>query len=222
MQSIIMTTAMLLGVGGAAEARTKVPEVSTGSILVLHNSNKIVKLSTDSTITHVAMVIVETGKPYVYEATPAKVRRLELKKYYKEISVLNRDRSEPMRVEICGPRRSFTDGERERMVAYLQAQLGRRYSIRGYVRKTPGDGIHCASLVGNAVTQSGVCRVVNPDRQSPAALMIGLRLLYKPGSDVNIPTAAQKPSMCERWSGAWSGFRQWCCWSFVESFHFCW
>jgi hypothetical protein len=216
MQSIIMTTAILLGVGGSTAV-----DVPNGSILVIHNSKKLVRLSTASTITHVAMVFNETGKPYVYEATPAKVRRLELKQYYKEIGVLNRDRKEQMRIEICGPRRAYTDRERSQMLAYLQSQLGRRYSIRGYVRESPGDGIHCAALVGTAVTRSGACRVVNPNRQSPAALMIGLRMLYKPGSKVSIPVAAHKPTMGERWSGMWSGIKLWCSWSLVESFRFC-
>ncbi len=217
MQSMLLTVALVVVANGA----TPTDLIRDGSILVLHNSNKLVGASTTSTITHVAMIINLDGKPIVYEATPSKVRRIYLSSYYSEISKLNRDRKTPMRVELSQPREPYSAIERARMVAYLESQIGRRYSVRGYLRKDPGDGIHCAALVGSAVSRSGACKVSNPYRQSPASLMLGLRTVYRPGNHVPIRVVKRDTTLCEKWQGAWSGFKQWCCWSFVESYRFC-
>lgn len=196
-------------------------EYQEGSILVLHNSNKVVGVATDSTVTHVAMLMRYNGKTYVYEATPDQVRRVPLSTYYHEIGELNQRRSRPMRVVYCKPARPFSEREIADMQRYLDSQMGKRYSLRGYVRESPGDGIHCAALVGSAINASGAAKVSNPYRQSPSTLMVCLRSLYSPGLNVRIPTPEIKPTWGERISDACRGFRMWCLWSFLESFRFC-
>lgn len=217
MRHILAALLLVLGFP-ALSARAANP--ADGTILVLYNSNKLVQAGTASTISHVAMVVNIQGRATVYEATPDKVRKLPLETYYAEIGELNHRRKRKMRLELREPARQFDREQRARLHAFLEEQLGRRYSIRGYVRKSPGDGIHCAALVGSALTDSGACEVVNPFGQNPASLMLGIRTLYGRGRIVALPTPAE-PTLCERWQASWQGFKMWCSWSFVESFRFC-
>lgn len=223
MRTLIFIATLLVAANlGSDVFAVNTAKPADGSILLVHNSNKLVGASTSSTITHVAMVLTINGRPMVYEATPAKVRKLPLASYYQEIGDLNRNRKKKMRVELSEPRRAFTAKEKQRMRLFLNEQLGRRYSVRGYLReKSPGDGIHCAALVGTALSKSGKCKVVNPNGQSPATLVLGLRSEYRTGEPVAIKTTTPQPTMCERWAAGWDGFKKWCSWSFVETFRFC-
>ncbi len=212
MHPLLLTTVMVLGAGSG---------IQDGSILVMRNSNKVVGVATGSSITHVAMVMTVNKKRLVYEATPAKVRRLPLSEYCEELGVMNQGRSKKIQLSYCAPKKPLSKDEKARMRSYLESQLGRRYSVRGYVRREPGDGIHCAALVGSAISESGVCRVVNPYGQSPDSLMIGVRILYRPARMIALPIPKTQPTWAQRASLTWRGFKTWCCWSFVESFRFC-
>ena len=89
----LVITAALLG--------TDVPE--TGTILYLEHSNLVVERVTGSPLSHVAMVVQISGQPWIYEATPAEVRRVALANYLGEIAQLNRSRSTQIRVLLDAP-----------------------------------------------------------------------------------------------------------------------
>ena len=196
--------------------------IENGAILMLQNSNKVVSGFTDSDITHLAIILRAEGRTWVYEATPAKVRRVLLKQYYSEISLLNRDRQPATRVWLKRPRRAFSDDEEARLRNYLNSQLGRRYSIRGYVRDDAGDGIHCAALTAEAMQRTGRVAFSEPQRENPSTVMLRLREHYRPSEYVVIPPAppSRKP-LCVRVWHSFQGFRLWCGWSLYESLRFC-
>src|SRR5262245_24059724 len=153
---------------GATEQSPPPPD---GTLLFLENCSSLVERATRGEIGHAALVFHDAGACWVYEATPAKVRRVTLADYYAELARLNarRDEDENIRTWLLVPKTPYTPAEIAKMRAYLDAQIGRRYSVRNYVRGKPGEvhstkvgpvevqvsvessgksagGIHCAEL----------------------------------------------------------------------------
>ncbi len=145
MSQLLLSVVSLLGVSGYTD----------GSLVVLLNSNKPVSSFTGSAVTHVALIGRVADSPWVYEATPAKVRRLPWAEYVEEVSSLNSRREEPMRVWVLEPKQQYSFEEVAALHRYFHTQLGRRYSVKGYLRGKAGDGIHCAEFCLDGVDGGG-------------------------------------------------------------------
>lgn len=130
-----------------------------GSLLFLEHSSRIVERKTNSPHTHVAMILCEDGVPYVYEAVRDEgVHRVPLIEYLDE---------EKANVRIAFPARPFTSEEIESLQHYLNSQLGRRYSIRSYLKEEAVRGVHCSELIAQALLKIGIlieenCATVTP------------------------------------------------------------
>jgi len=200
---------------------TAASPVETGSLIFLQNADKVVDIQTGSEIDHVAMVIRVDGKPWVYEATPPKVRRMPLHDYYKEIATLNVSRKDPVRFWLMQPTKSFTKQESAKMKSYLDSQIGRRYSIRGYVRDKEGDGIHCAEFTANMLTRTGKLRFAKCYNENPSTLLKKVRPLYETKSEIGLAIPKKQESWCDRQWKWWGDFSSWCGWSSYETWTFC-
>ena len=140
MTSFALVAAMMCGTAGW----------DSGSVLILEHSNKPVSSFTGSAITHVALLMEIGGNPWVYEATPGKVRRVPLNTYRSELGELNERRSKKTRLWIMEPEDEFTRGQLLKLKAFLDSQLGRRYSVKGYVR---GKATGRSALLGIRITR---------------------------------------------------------------------
>jgi hypothetical protein len=155
MQSLLLCLAFALG--GASELS---PKPADGTLIFLENCNSIVELTTRGQIGHAALVFHDSGACYVYEATPGKVRRVTLDDYYAELSRLNQRRAadDQIRVWLLRPKTAYTAAETAKMREYLDTQIGRRYSVRNYVKGKPSEA-HAAKVgpleVQVAVATSG-------------------------------------------------------------------
>lgn len=221
MISMLLMATALASHPGASYPGADLPD---GSILYLTNSNKAVQLATDSPITHVALLMSDGNRRWVYEATPAKVRRLSLEDYHHELSRLNAKRKTAMRLYAVRPSREYAPKQLDRMRRYLQQQLGRRYSVKGYVRDRQADGIHCAELVSSAIGKSGRTDFDRNYAITPSEVVEWTADIYAPPRRVSIksPPRKKKQSWCEAsWSDckSWSS---WCGWSLRESWSWCW
>jgi len=197
-------------------------EWEDGSLVVLHDSNKMVASWTESDVTHVAMLLNINGQPWVYEATPGKVRRVTMTRYREELRALNANRRQPTRMSLLQPKRPYTSGQVTDMRAYLNDQLGRRYSVKGIVRKKPGDGIHCAEYVATALTRSGRFRATNPHALHPALIVKHAAPLHDTAVNVSIRPRKSRESWCARSWKQWDSARMWCSWVCYEALVFCW
>src|SRR5262245_8714404 len=135
---------LALALIGATEQSAPPPD---GTLLFLENCSSLVERATHGEIGHAALVFRNEGTCWVYEATPAKVRRVSLADYYAELARINarRDEKEKMRAWLLVPKTPYTAAEVAKMREYLDAQIGRRYSVRNYVRGKPG-GVHSANV----------------------------------------------------------------------------
>lgn len=199
-----------------------VAAIPDGSILVLQNSNKPVATVTGSDVTHVAIVFRQDGTEWVYEATPAKARRIPLAEYRRELSKSSVDGTRLPGVSVREPNYPYSELQIERMRQHAASQLGRRYSIKGYVRGEEFDGIHCAHLVAGTLAASGRHQFKEAYAMSPGELMATISPTYQ--SPVSLPSVLSpaESSWCEQSWATWFGYGNWCRWACYETWTFCW
>lgn len=140
-----------------------------GSLLFIENGNRIVQNHTDSSITHVAIILKENDDFWVYEAVPPKVRKIKLDSYLLEIQKINSRKKErhKMKVWIANPNEPLTGDQKKSMKEYLDKQINRKYSVGSYIDGTPGSGIHCCEITGYAFEAAGLKYSDNPCSDSP-------------------------------------------------------
>jgi hypothetical protein len=194
-----------------------------GSLVVLQHSNKPVSRYTGSSVTHVAMIGTLAGDSWVYEATPAKVRRVPLTRYVEELAELNQRRDKPTQMSIMVPKQPYSFVELTALHRYLDSQLGRRYSVKGYVRGKKGDGIHCAEFTSSALQATGRIHFADRHQLSPSDVVNQVRPFHLAPQLV---TLGDRTVPAERWSvRMWdrcSSIQTWCGWAFYELWTFCW
>ena len=199
------------------------PPTADGTLLFLENSNLFVELYTRSETTHVAVVLNEEQEPWVYEATPHEVRKLKLDDYYAELGRMNQRRSATNKIllTMAQPRTSYTPQQTEAMRTFLEEQLKRRYSIKGYVRGD-SDGIHCAELAGRTLCTAGALDIERCQDESPSTIFEKVKPLSRPPAVIALAEPEERESWCTRSWNDWSYFNNWCQWSCWEAYTFCW
>ena len=199
------------------------PRIENGALIYLERSNAIVEQYTGSNVSHVAIAINIGQQPWIYEATPAKVRRVPLEEYYAEIKRLNQGRGRKIRMYVMAPREKFTWREIRAMKTYLDGQLGRRYSVKGYVRNRPASGIHCAELIADTLAYSGRIKFAETHRLSPGVLVTKVSVTYEAGTrtEIRVSKPVLPETWCDRQWTTWFAFSAWCRWACGEAWRFC-
>jgi hypothetical protein len=197
-----------------------------GTLLFLENSSNIVECYTDSTYTHVAIILSdEKGEQWLYNAEPPKVRKYRVLEYFESIGKMNESTKSKVITSIVRPQQPYTKDEVASMRAYLDGQVGRRYSIRGYLRKIAGDGIHCSEMCAAAVESTGRHNFTRSNYQiSPGYLQKVTSLSHRQqGKKLLVETKKKdRQSLCSRWSAWWGERGTLCGWSCWETLRFCW
>lgn len=142
-------------------------EVQTGTMLFSQGDCLAVKVFSKSDYTHVATVVVEAGKPVVYESTNgAGVRKLPLSDY---VSICA-----PDQLHVLQPNFEFHEKLEKPFVTHLRKEIGRPYSVKHHLTGKRCEGVHCAEYVTDALMASDIIRAQNPPKVSPASLLAGL------------------------------------------------
>lgn len=143
--------------------------VPDGSLLYIENGNKTVQRYTESSITHVAIIINIDNEPWVYEADKPKVRKIKLFDYYNEVEKHNKKKKEKdkWKVWVASPKLNISEKSKKKLKEYLDSQIGRKYSVNSYLYEEVGEGIHCCELVGNALKLIGVNYTDSSHTDSP-------------------------------------------------------
>lgn len=194
-----------------------------GSLLFLENCSSVVQRVTHGRVGHVAIVMNEESGAWVYEAIPGKVRRLSVDDYYGELSRLNarKKEDEQIRTFVLRPEKPFTPKEREGMRRYLDEQIGRRYSVKGYVKGKESTGIHCAELASHTLNESGRYQWERCQSINPSKLQELVDPTYTNPVAVALPPHEVEETWCERAQRRWDSVRTWCSWSCGEAWGFC-
>lgn len=200
------------------------PEIGDGSLLFLQNCNSVVELATRDEIGHVALAFREGNETWIYEATPGVVRRVTFAEYQQELARMNaaRKQRDPVRLWIVSPQRKFTAAECTAMQEFLDEQLGRRYSIKNYVKGQPGDGTHCAELAANTLNRSGRFELADSHKIHPAKLLTIIEPEFPTKAEHTIAPLAVAEPWYVRWGRCCGSTSSWCGWSCREAWSFCW
>ena len=150
-----------------------------GSLLFIENGNRIVQNHTDSTITHVAIIFKNDNDLWVYEAVPPKVRKIKLTEYYLEIEKINKRKKRKLKVWISNPDKPLSTDQKDIAKKYLEKQIGRKYSIGGYLEEKPVQGIHCCELVGETLLKMKIDFSDNTSTDDPWSVWQKTKPFYK-------------------------------------------
>jgi hypothetical protein len=194
-----------------------------GSLLFLENCSSVVQRATHGSVGHVAVVMNEQGGAFVYEAIPGGVRKLKLDDYYAELARLNARKNEEKQIKayLVRPYKPFSETEREAMRHYLDEQIGRRYSVKSYVRGQEGAGVHCAELASHTLNESGRYQWEYCQSISPSELEELVDPSYHDRIVIGLPAPPAEESWCQRAQRRWDRVRTWCLWSCGEVWSFC-
>lgn len=214
----------LLGSSPVAAADLAGQALPSGTLLFLENCSSVVEHATQGQIGHVAILMADSGAAWVYEATPAQVRRVTQAEYYAELARLNARRGPANRIGVWAkqPAPGFTSSEIMAMRTYLDQQLGKPYSVKDYVRDKPTDGMHCAELASTALNTSSRFSFADCHRLHPSALYAAVDRGYGPAQALAIPVPAIQESWCVRAQRQTASWWNWCGWSCRETWRFCW
>jgi hypothetical protein len=181
-------------------------------------------MTTRGSVGHVALAMSEGGDAWIYEATPAVVRRVSPAAYYLELARVNERRKEDDQVRVWAmyPQVPYSTDETAAMRDYLDSQLGRRYSIKNFVLGQPGDGIHCAELTASTLNRSGRFMLDECQSLHPSGLCQEVQPLYQERVAIEIPAPSVQETWCARAQRRWSGWLTWCGWSCEEALSYCW
>lgn len=188
-----------------------------GTVLFVENSNFVVETVTEFSTTHVCIVL--DGK--VYNAEPPAIRTYTVPEYLALLAKWNGD-SKKCKTLVCRPKRPLSPKQIQAMRSFLEGEVGRRYSIRGYVRGVESDGTHCSQLTTEALAATGSVRSQRPWKVSPGTLRDAIqpRMNSKAYWFVEKPDKPKKIAF--RRFGDWlydkSVFCSWSCW---ETWTFC-
>ncbi len=200
-----------------SQAATQVlaPHVQTGTLLVSEGDCLAVKCFTGSPYTHVATVVVDDGRAFVYDSqNGVGVRKLPLSDYL--------DATRPEELHVLQPAKAFNEKRAAAFTAALEQQIGRPYSVSHHLLGKRCEGIHCAEYATDALIAANVVKANNPVRVSPASLRRGLLRHDLYVEDVAIEIVADEATRptgrnwChELWLdtkdcclGCWVGFRR--------------
>jgi hypothetical protein len=223
MKSLLRLLVALICFASSAAA-SRAASFPVGTLLFLENCNSVVEYTTRGEVAHVALVFRDSDDAWVYEATPGKVRRVKIEEYFVELSRLNhrRDDDDQIRMLAVRPKTAYTDDEVAKMRTFLDGQIGRRYSVKNYVRGKPSDGIHCAELASSTLNQSGRYAFQDCHKLHPQALYAAVLPTHGTPDAVAIPPLANQEPWSVRAQRRWLGWFTWCRWSCREAWLFLW
>jgi hypothetical protein len=181
-----------------AEAASLTSQLQTGTLLFSEGDCLAVRVYTASRYTHVAVVCIENGGPFVYDSmNGVGVRRLRLAEYFASQS--------PHEIHVLHPCRPLTAEQGSQLQAYLSSQLGRPYSIHHHLSGKRADGLHCSEYATDALMSVGLITAQRPPKVSPASLSTGITHsgISAAGGTVTLdpPAAPQEPAAnrCHQW-----------------------
>ena len=168
----------------------------TGTLIFSQGDCLAVRMFTKSPYTHVAAVVVEEGKPYVYDSmNGAGVRKLSLEEYCESEC--------PNTLHIYKPTSRFNKRRCDLFVAHLESELGRPYGVKHHLTGNRSEGIHCAEYMMDALSACRLMKADQPAKVSPDSLRQGIELsgLYEKRLIVDVAEPVQKETAdhwCEK------------------------
>jgi hypothetical protein len=192
-----------------------------GSLIVLRDSNVLVSGYTQSSWTHVAMILEDDGQSWVFESAPGFVRKIPLVEFLLRVAPSGSPgTAHAQRVYYLSPKKPFSAGEILAMKEFAVRQIGRRYSVKGILRGQSVEGMSCAQFVAATLQQTGRIRFPQTFNQTPSSVLQHTRELYTGMSPVRMTGGRPEPGWLESADRNFQGARTWWKWSTWEALHY--
>ena len=151
------------------------------SLIFLENGSKIVQRESDSTITHVGIILKRDNDYFVYEADKPEVKKTLLEDYINKIDDYNKRKNEKRKLSVWikYTNTKLPSDKRIQLENYLEKQIGRKYSIQSYVYGLPATGIHCSEYIGNSLNIVYPDLIENPCVNTPIDIWEKSNVFYK-------------------------------------------
>jgi hypothetical protein len=173
-------------------------QAKTGTLLFSEGDCLAVKVFSGSPYTHVAAIVVEGGRPVVYDCSNGHgARKQSLEDYVKFLA--------PSELHVFQPRFPFSDKLTEPYVAKLNRELGRPYAVKHHLSGERAAGMHCAEYVTDALMASDIIRAKNPPKVSPASLLEGILQAELYRKSLTLTLRIQPPDETPATSDSWCG-----------------
>lgn len=180
-------------------SRELTAQCQTGTLIFSQGDCLAVKIYSRSRFTHCAAVVIEDGRPVVYDSmNGVGVRQTDLAEYLKLQT--------PSEIQILHPTTVWTPQQTEAFHTHLRSQLGRPYGIKHHITGNRATGVHCAEYCTDALLAAEQFEVEEPARVSPGKLYDGLteRKQYADGGLYALRMQTPPPAAKESWCGwAW-------------------
>lgn len=170
------------------------PDVRTGTLIFSQGDCAAVRIYTGSPFTHVGVVVLRNGLPFVYDSAKTSGARCQTLDNYFQSQALKE-------LHVFQPVREFSPAETRRLETWLDQQLGRPYAIAHHLTGERVAGVHCSEYVSEALRHAGRLSVNQPARVSPASLLEGItrHALYRPGLVMQTGFATPAPPASAGW-----------------------
>ena len=168
----------------------------TGTLLFSQGDCLAVRVYSQSSYTHVAIVVKQADECWVYDAMPGPgVRRTPLAQYLYELT--------PGKVEVFQPQRPIEGPSAVLMQRYLESQLGRPYQVRQHLTGCACVGVHCSEYVTEALMAAEQITARQPARVTPGSLLEGVveGRVYALDRACELTTAPAEVPEDEGWCG---------------------
>ena len=169
-------------------------QVQTGTLLFNRGDCLAIKVYTKSPYTHVAAVVVEQGRPYVYDSmNHVGVRRLPLNQYLAS--------QRPDVIHVFQPVKPFSRRRAKSFRQALDSQIGRPYAIKHHLTGKRSKGLHCSEYVTDALQSARLIKAKRPPKVSPASLVAGITNsdLYRPSQMIRVKEPEPPIERGENW-----------------------
>jgi hypothetical protein len=199
----------------AALFSSQIFALENGTLLFIENGQNLVESCTHSSFSHVAIVIDD----YVYEADLPQIKKQTVLEWLTNVGKHNEGKGSPALLVVLAPNKPYLELEVSKMREFLEGQVGRRYSVRGYFKKVPGDGIHCAEMCACALESSGKFKFLNAHCTLSPQNLYDCVPYHQSGSKLYVRVKHRRP-IASRWCD-WLGKKgTMCSWSCLELFCF--
>lgn len=173
---------------------------ANGALIYTENGSCLVSTYTNSTYSHVAIVLYERGEPVVFEAKPGGVTKSTYQRYLKTAATAKLNDGNPMSLWLMNPRHAYTKQELSKMLDLANQALGTPYSVIPTITGRNQSTLQCAQFVSTILQTTPRFWFKSPKYQTPATLLKIAKPGYHPmsllhKSSVTNPSFLQKVSL---------------------------
>ena len=168
-----------------------------GALIYTENGSCLVSTYTNSTYSHVAIVLYEQGEPVVFEAKPGGVTKSTYERYLKAATAAKLTDGKPVSLWLMNPRHAYTNQESSKMLDLANQRIGTPYSVIPTITGRNQTTLQCAQYVSTILQTTPRFWFKAPKYQTPATLLKIVKPGYHPMSLLH-KTSITNPSLLQK------------------------